>query len=81
MARQTLYIVQPFRSGNRGVLEPGQPTKCKTEEEAIRRATAMKDSKVGVVAYSASGDPATGDYDEKPTVLFKAGRVPPEFEE
>lgn len=28
-----------------------------------------------------SGDAEIGDYDERPTVLFKAGQVPPEFEE
>jgi hypothetical protein len=39
----------------------------------------MAASKLGVVAYSTSGDPDTGDYDEEPVILFSAGRLPEEF--
>lgn len=54
---------------------------CKSGDDAARRARNMAASKLGVVAYSTAGDPDLGDYDEQPTVLFRAGRVPPEFEE
>lgn len=37
-------------------------------------------SKAGVVAFSTSSDPETGDYDDQPTVFFRAGRVPAEFD-
>lgn len=49
-----------------------QPVRCKTSEEAIRRAAAMKESRDGVAAYTVSEDSETGDYDERRTVLFRA---------
>jgi hypothetical protein len=36
-------------------------------------------SRLGVVAYSTAGDPDTGDYDEEPVILFRAGRLPEQF--
>jgi hypothetical protein len=35
----------------------------------------------GVVAFSASADAELGDYDEKPTLLSKAGQLLPPFDE
>jgi len=37
-------------------------------------------SKLGVVAFSATGDPEMGDYDDEPTVIFRNGRLPPAFD-
>ena len=37
-------------------------------------------TKLGVVAFSSSGDQALGDYDDEPVVFFKAGRLPELFE-
>jgi hypothetical protein len=36
-------------------------------------------SKAGVVAFSTTSDADTGDYDQ-PTVLFRAGDLPAEFD-
>jgi hypothetical protein len=80
MARQTRHIVQTFVAGKGASLKPDAPILCKTPEEAIRRAESASASKIGTVAFTTSGDPDTGDYDERPTVLFKAGKLPPEFE-
>jgi hypothetical protein len=81
MARQTQFIVQAFVAGIGDALKPERAVPCKTCDDAIRRAKNLATSRLGVVAFSSAGDPETGDYDETPTVLFKAGRVPPEFEE
>jgi len=40
----------------------------------------MAETKLGIVAFSTSGDADTGDYDDEPVVFFKAGRLPPQFE-
>jgi len=37
-------------------------------------------SKLGVVAFSSTGDPEMGDYDDEPTVLFRNGRLPTAFD-
>jgi hypothetical protein len=37
-------------------------------------------SKFAVVAYSSSGDPEGGDYDDQPTVFFRKGELPGAFD-
>ena len=34
----------------------------------------------GCVAFSVTSDPETGDYDDQPTVFFRAGQLPSEFD-
>jgi hypothetical protein len=80
MARQTSYIVQAFVSGKGDHLKADKPILCKSAEEATRKAQRAAEGKIGVVAYSNSADAETGDYDEQPTIYFKAGRLPPLFE-
>jgi hypothetical protein len=79
MARITNYVVQPYIAGRGAGLKPDPPTACKSAEAARRMAEKMAASKLGVVAYSTSGDPDTGDYDEEPVILFSAGRLPEQF--
>jgi hypothetical protein len=81
MTRQTQFIVQAFVAGKGNALKAERPMHCKTDEYAVRHAKNIAASKLGVVAYSTSGDEEAGDYDEQPTILFKAGRLPPAFEE
>jgi hypothetical protein len=79
MARVTNYVVQPYIQGRGAGLKADVPTPCKTAEAARRMAERMAASKLGVVAYATSGDPDTGDYDEEPEILFRAGRLPEQF--
>jgi hypothetical protein len=51
-----------------------------TDEGAHRTAERLALSKAGVVAFSTSGDIETGGYDDRPTVFFRTGRVPAEFD-
>ncbi len=46
----------------------------------LRTAERLASSKLGVVAFSSSGDPETGDYDDEPTVLFRSGQIPSAFD-
>lgn len=80
MARQTNYVVQTYVAGRGAGLKADPPVACKTPEAAKRMAEKLAATKLGAVAFSTSGDPETGDYDEEPTILFKAGRLPPQFE-
>lgn len=58
-----------------------KPVPCKSADAARRMAERIAANKVGVVAYSTSGDVETGDYDEQPTILFKSGKLPSQFED
>ena len=79
MARITNYVVQPYIAGRGAGLKADSPTACKSAEAARRMAQKMAPDRLGVVAYSTTGDAETGDYDEEPEILFRAGRLPEQF--
>jgi len=81
MPRETVHLVQAFIAGRGDALRPEPPIACKTAEDARRRAERLSAFRLGVVAFTASADADLGDYDEAPLVLFKAGRLPPPFDE
>jgi hypothetical protein len=80
MARQTTYLVQGFVAGKGVSLKADRAIPCKSAEAARRMAERMAPAKLGVVAFSTSGDAELGDYDDQPVIFFKAGRLPEGFE-
>lgn len=75
----TYFVVQSFSLGKRGALLPDLPVQATGEDHAKRLANRLAGSKVGVVAFSRSGDPSSGEYDD--AVLIAAhGRLPDEME-
>ncbi|MDP3659977.1 hypothetical protein [Phenylobacterium sp.] len=81
MPRETVYIVQAYIAGRGKGLKAEQQVGCKTPEEARRKAERLAPLRLGVVAFAVSADTEMGDYDENPTILFKAGRLPPPFDD
>ena len=81
MARQTLYIVQSYGPGKGNRLKADPPVSCKSSEAALRAAERLVETKLGVVAFSSSGDQELGDYDDEPVIIFKTGRLPAQFED
>jgi hypothetical protein len=75
MSRETIYLVQAFKAGKGTRLAAETPIRCKSSESARRTAERLALTKEGVVAFATSGDAEAGDYDEEPTVIFKAGRL------
>ena len=80
MSRQTNYFVQTFDAATGDQLKAAVPIACRTAEGALRTAERLALSKTGVVAFSTSSDVDTGDYDDQPTVFFRAGDLPAEFD-
>jgi hypothetical protein len=80
MARETSYFVQSFNAGKGGNLKADAPIACKSATGAVRTAERLALSKLGVVAFSSTGDPEMGDYDDEPTVIFRNGQLPAAFE-
>jgi hypothetical protein len=80
VSRQTNYFVQTFDAATGDQLKAGAPIACRTAEGALRTAERLALSKGGVVAFSTTSDADTGDYDDQPTVLFRAGNLPAEFD-
>jgi hypothetical protein len=80
MTRETVYLVQAFTAGKKGSLKGDAPIPCRSAEGARRTAERLASSKVGVVAFSSSGDAEMGDYDDEPTIIFRIGRLPAAFD-
>jgi hypothetical protein len=72
--RTTLYVVQTFVQTNDG-LEAEEPLEYRSAAVARLLAEAYARKKAGVLAWSKSGDPDTGEWDDDPVILFKAGRT------
>jgi hypothetical protein len=81
MTKETMHLVQAFVAGRGQALKSEPTVACKTADDARRKAERLAPIRLGVVAFSTTADAEMGDYDETPTVLFKAGRLPPPFDE
>jgi hypothetical protein len=76
MAEVTYFVALPFVAADDGIAA-GEPTECFNPNAAVMRAEALsrKEGHVGAVAFSRTGDPATGDFSDA-KVIRKFGNVP-----
>jgi hypothetical protein len=72
----TYFVALPFIAADNGVAA-GEPTECFNPVAVIMRAEALsrKEGQFGAVAFSRTGDPATGDFSDA-NVIRKFGSVP-----
>jgi hypothetical protein len=80
MMRQTTFLVQAFNVSNGARLKANAPIACNSSEGARRTAERLALNNAGVVAFSMTSDPETGDYDDEPMVFFRVGQLPAEFD-
>jgi hypothetical protein len=75
MAEVTYYVALPFVAGDDG-MAAGEPTECVNPNAAVMRADALsrKEGHVGAVAFSRTGDPATGDFSDANVIRKLIGR-------
>jgi hypothetical protein len=64
MAEVTYFVALSFVAADGG-LAPGEPVECLNPNAALMRAEALsrREGHVGAVAFSHTGDPATGDWE------------------
>jgi hypothetical protein len=76
MAEMIYYVALPFVVSDDGIVA-GEATECFNPDAAVMRAEALsrKEGHVGAVAFSRTGDPATGDFSDA-KVIRKFGNVP-----
>jgi hypothetical protein len=76
MAEVTYFVALPFVATDDGIAA-GEPTECFNPSAVVIRAEALsrKEGQVGAIAFSRTGDPATGDFADA-KVLKKFGDVP-----
>lgn len=80
MSKQTYFVALPFIAGKRGRLAEGEPVMAASASQAIRAAERLLDRHAGAVAFSRTGDPDTGDWEDA-VILAEAGQVPKAGEE
>ena len=76
MSEVTYYVPLPFVLSDDGAA-PAEAIECFDPNAAVMKAEALsrKEGYVGAVAFSRSGDPATGDFGDA-KVIRKFGDVP-----
>jgi hypothetical protein len=76
MAEVTYYVALPFVAADDGIAA-GEPTECFNPTAVVMRAEALsrKPGHVGAVAFSRTGDPATGNFGDA-QIIKKFGEVP-----
>jgi hypothetical protein len=76
MTDVTYYVALPFVFSDDGVTA-GEAVECLSAIAAVMRAEALsrKPGNAGVVAFSRTGDPSTGDFSDA-QVIRKFGDVP-----
>jgi hypothetical protein len=72
----TYYVALPFVPSDDGIA-PGEAVECPSANAAVMRAEALsrKPGHVGALAFSRSGDPATGEFGDA-KLIRKFGDVP-----
>ena len=76
MSEVTYYVALPFVLANDGIAA-GEAVQCFNPNSAVMKAEALsrKPGNVGALAFSRSGDPATGDFGDA-VLIRKFGDVP-----
>jgi hypothetical protein len=76
MSEVTYYVALPFVPSDEGIAA-GEAIECFNPNSAVMKAEAMsrKPGYIGAIAFSRSGDPATGDFGDA-KLIRKFGDVP-----
>ena len=75
MASVTYYVAMGFERDPEGELIAMEPMEAQSSTQAISRARSLAASKAGAIAFSRTGDPEIGEFNDA-VILFTAGDVP-----
>ncbi|MBN9064148.1 MAG: hypothetical protein J0H41_17175 [Rhizobiales bacterium] len=75
MASITYFVVIPFAPDPDGELTAGEPIEARTPSGAVFRAKAAALNDGGAIAFSRSGDPSLGEFEDA-VILTREGIVP-----
>ena len=72
----TYYVVQGFILGKRGMLIAEDAKEARSHDQCLRMAARLAaEGRAGVVAFSRTGDPNTGDWQDA-VILQRYGELP-----
>ena len=79
MTTVTYYVVIPYSRSDEGDLVQAEPMEAQSRHAAMRLAAQVAAGTVGAVAFSRTGDPATGDF-EPAQWIVRHGETPDEVD-
>ena len=74
----TYFVVQSFQRGKKGALIADQPRQARDKAHCEYLAGKLAEKSESVVAFSRSGDPSTGDWEDA-QIIAQHGCVPDEL--
>jgi hypothetical protein len=75
MSNVTYYVAMGFERDAEGELVALDPMECQSSSQATSRARSLAASKAGAIAFSRTGDPELGEFEDA-KVLWQGGEVP-----
>lgn len=69
----TCFVVQSFEKTPKGALQPNTAIHAQGRDHAIRLAERLAATSAGVVAFSRTGDPTTGEFEDA-VLLYASGQ-------
>ena len=75
MAAVTYYVALPFVRNEDGDLIAGEAQERQTASAALREARRMVETSAGAVAFSRTGDPSVGEFEDA-VVIERFGDTP-----
>ncbi len=78
MSAVTYFVALPFTRNEDGEMVPGEAQERQSAGAAVREARRMTLAAPGAVAFSRTGDPAVGDFEDA-VVIERFGEVPDDF--
>lgn len=60
----TYYVVQSFERTKRGAIVADTPIEVQSDDAARRLVDRLSSTKAGAIAFSRTGDPSTGEFDD-----------------
>ena len=75
MGTITYYVAMGFERDEAGDLVALDPVEAQSSTQAISRARTLATTKAGAIAFSRTGDPDVGEFEDA-KVLWQAGDIP-----
>ena len=75
MGNITYYVAMGFERDPEGELVALDPMEAQSSTQAISRARSLATTKAGAIAFSRTGDPDVGEFEDA-KVLWQSGEVP-----
>lgn len=80
VAQLTYFVVQAYKAvKGKGKIAADEPIPARDEDHAMRMFRRFKETRVGVVAFHRTGDPATGEYEDA-VIIARHGTLPAEVD-